>query len=179
MPIIRFDVLRSGGGTTIIPESLAQLEEIDPAMAARDRLFEMKINHSSTPVGHTINDKTYDMMRIDFEVPLGDLEVWTFRNTSFLPHPMHMHGAQFRVLDRNGSSKLAPTDLGWKDVVYVRPFQEVRVMVRFSQHTGTLLVHCHNLEHEDSGMMLNFAMVDSSSGVDMSVPEHELYMNLR
>jgi FtsP/CotA-like multicopper oxidase with cupredoxin domain len=31
----------------------------------------------------------------------------------------------------------------------------VRVAVRFDAHRGLFPLHCHNLEHEDSGMMMN------------------------
>ena len=33
------------------------------------------------------------------------------------------------------------------------------VAVRFPDYAGRYLLHCHNLEHEDAGMMLNFAVV--------------------
>jgi FtsP/CotA-like multicopper oxidase with cupredoxin domain len=32
----------------------------------------------------------------------------------------------------------------------------VRVRVCFEHHSGLFLYHCHNLEHEDMGMMRNF-----------------------
>ena len=35
----------------------------------------------------------------------------------------------------------------------------VRVAVRFEAHRGLFLLHCHNLEHEDTGMMLNVEVV--------------------
>jgi FtsP/CotA-like multicopper oxidase with cupredoxin domain len=28
----------------------------------------------------------------------------------------------------------------------------------FDRHRGRFLMHCHNLEHEDHGMMMNFAV---------------------
>jgi FtsP/CotA-like multicopper oxidase with cupredoxin domain len=34
--------------------------------------------------------------------------------------------------------------------------KRVRVRVRFERHPGMFLYHCHNLEHEDMGMMRNF-----------------------
>jgi FtsP/CotA-like multicopper oxidase with cupredoxin domain len=30
------------------------------------------------------------------------------------------------------------------------------VIRRFDDFTGMYLIHCHNLEHEDAGMMRNF-----------------------
>jgi FtsP/CotA-like multicopper oxidase with cupredoxin domain len=32
----------------------------------------------------------------------------------------------------------------------------VRLVMRFDGYRGVYLIHCHNLEHEDGGMMLNF-----------------------
>jgi FtsP/CotA-like multicopper oxidase with cupredoxin domain len=179
MPVIRFDVTRPGSGSVTIPATLANLERLDPTKAVRTRTFQLKIDHTTKPEGHTINDKTFEMMRIDEEVAIGDLEIWTFQNVSFLPHPMHLHGAQFQVLDRNGSTALDPRDLGWKDTVYVRPFDTVRVLVRFGTWPGVLLVHCHNLEHEDHGMMLNYSMVESSMGVESSERPAPSGMDLR
>jgi suppressor of ftsI/bilirubin oxidase len=49
------------------------------------------------------------------------------------------------------------TDLGLKDTVLVWPGESVRIAIRFDiDHEGpqTYLFHCHNMEHEDGGMML-------------------------
>jgi suppressor of ftsI/bilirubin oxidase len=40
--------------------------------------------------------------------------------------------------------------------VLVYPNETVKLAVRFSAHPGMFLIHCHNLEHEQTGMMLNF-----------------------
>ncbi len=80
-------------------------------------------------------------------------------------HPIHLHGAQFRVLGRSvESTDRTPwaamqhdwMDAGWKDTTLVMPGERARVLVRFPRYTGLFLYHCHNLEHEDMGMMRNF-----------------------
>jgi blue copper oxidase len=38
------------------------------------------------------------------------------------------------------------------------PGEEVAVIATFDRHRGIFLLHCHNLEHEDHGMMMNFAI---------------------
>jgi FtsP/CotA-like multicopper oxidase with cupredoxin domain len=48
-----------------------------------------------------------------------------------------------------------PWEAGGKDTVLLHPFETVRVAVRFTAHRGLFLLHCHNLEHEDMGMMAN------------------------
>lgn len=35
------------------------------------------------------------------------------------------------------------------------PGESVRVITKF-ERAGKFVFHCHNLEHEDDGMMLNF-----------------------
>lgn len=45
---------------------------------------------------------------------------------------------------------------GWKDTVLVMPGERVQLGLRFVDYTGRYLVHCHNLEHENAGMMRNF-----------------------
>ena len=74
-----------------------------------------------------------------------------------LPHPIHVHAGQFRVLSRTGGrNRLMPWEAGLKDTVLTHPGETVNVAVRFDRYPGLFLFHCHNLEHEDMGMMANF-----------------------
>ena len=118
-----------------------------------------------------INGLTYVQEATPIVVKRGTTEVWEIRNAArSMPHPMHVHGVQFRVLSRAGSPEqqtrvavgehgLAATDLGWKDTVLAWPGETVRIVTDFSHPflgDQVYMVHCHNLEHEDGGMMLNF-----------------------
>jgi FtsP/CotA-like multicopper oxidase with cupredoxin domain len=47
-------------------------------------------------------------------------------------------------------------DQGWKDTVLLMPGERVRLLVKFDHYAGLYIYHCHNLEHEDLGMMRNF-----------------------
>jgi FtsP/CotA-like multicopper oxidase with cupredoxin domain len=40
--------------------------------------------------------------------------------------------------------------------VLVQPSERVRVLLSFDAFRGLFLYHCHNLVHEDMGMMRNF-----------------------
>lgn len=82
-----------------------------------------------------------------------------------MAHPIHLHGQQFQILsrlvqDRHGSGYDTVKDgfinTGWKDTVLVMPGEEVTIIKPFQDYTGLFLYHCHNLEHEDMGMMRNF-----------------------
>jgi FtsP/CotA-like multicopper oxidase with cupredoxin domain len=83
----------------------------------------------------------------------------------FMAHPVHLHGVHFQVLDRQVDDaqragwetvSAGLIDQGWKDTVLVMPGERVRIAVRFDGYRGRYLLHCHNLEHEDSGMMRYF-----------------------
>ncbi|WP_224276194.1 multicopper oxidase domain-containing protein [Streptomyces sp. LS1784] len=73
-------------------------------------------------------------------------------------HPVHLHLNHFQVLSRNGGPP-GPFDAGWKDTVDLRPAEAVELAVRFTDHMGTFMLHCHNLEHEDMAMMGDFVTV--------------------
>ena len=63
----------------------------------------------------------------------------------------------------------------------VNPGETVRVLTRFDTHSGVFVHHCHNLEHEDSGMMQNFEVLPpptlavrrDGTSVSLSWPESE------
>jgi FtsP/CotA-like multicopper oxidase with cupredoxin domain len=107
-----------------------------------------------------INGKVFEMQRIDFSIPLGQTELWRFRTNGNAPHPVHVHGAPFQVQSRSGGrGALFPWEKGWKDTVLLEDGESVEVLVRFDGYRGVYLMHCHKLEHEDMGMMLNFEVV--------------------
>lgn len=109
---------------------------------------------------HTINGLQFDMQRVDARIRRNQTEVWTFVNESDLPHPVHVHAGQFRVLSRSGGrNRLMPWEMGLKDTVLTLPGEQVDVAVRFF-YPGTFLLHCHNLEHEDMGMMINYEVME-------------------
>jgi FtsP/CotA-like multicopper oxidase with cupredoxin domain len=139
-----------------LPSRLATLPTLDVSRGARRRSFRFE----SMMMRHTINGRSFALDRIDERVPLGETEVWTFSNASELPHPVHAHGGQFQVLSRTGGrARRMPWETGLKDTVLVLPGESVDVAVRFV-FLGRFLLHCHNLEHEDGGMMTNFEVVD-------------------
>ena len=81
---------------------------------------------------------------------------------------LSMVGGGMNMHRINGSTLLAPNDKGWKDTVLVNPSETVRVLVKFTDYAGIYLFHCHNLEHEDDGMMLNFKLTDNPIPVELT-----------
>jgi blue copper oxidase len=107
---------------------------------------------------HTINNKTYKSNEILASVNAGSTEIWEIDNSKNTEiHPMHIHGVQFQILERTGGrNSLIASEKGWKDTILLMPNEKVKLIMTFPQNKGKYLIHCHNLEHEDSGMMVNF-----------------------
>ena len=160
-----FDILRISGGEwepeqRTLPERLVQSSERAPQAvdAAGIRRF---VLDTQMMVGSMINGRQMDLRRIDHRVRRGDVEIWEFENRSPMPHPMHVHGVQFRVLSRNAAAPPA-NEQGLKDTVLVDVDETVRVIARFDDRADDahpFMFHCHNLEHEDAGMMGQFTVM--------------------
>jgi FtsP/CotA-like multicopper oxidase with cupredoxin domain len=157
LDLVRFDVNVSGTNSYAMPSALTNYEKLDPAKAVSTRYVQLTMDHTKPYGQHMIDGKTWDpnqMDRVDYQMKAGDLEIWEIENQGPAAHSMHFHGTQFQVLERVGKT-LRPNDLGWKDTVYFEPDDFVRLLVRYNTYKGLYLFHCHNLEHEDDGMMLN------------------------
>jgi len=107
-----------------------------------------------------INGQQYDPNRLDFTVPFGVTERWRFKTGGNAPHPVHVHGAHFKVVSRTGGrGRLYGWEGGWKDTVLLGDRETVDVLIRFEAYRGAYVIHCHQLEHESMGMMQNFRVV--------------------
>jgi len=182
--VLRFRVEKEVKNNALLPERLATLNYHNPNDAVNRRSprdFTLAMNMGQ---GWTINGRTFEMTNVarDEIVKLNDLEIWQFTNLSGgmgmgrgrgrgmmggmdLPHPMHIHGLQFQVIERKIESAYKDAwesvsagyvDEGWKDTVLVMPGEQVKVLLKFEDFSGLYLYHCHNLEHEDMGMMRNY-----------------------
>jgi len=151
-----------------VPERLSEAPRIDAANAV-ERPFRLGFSKGRW----RINDRVFEMGVTPIEVARGTVETWLIRNYhTSMPHAMHLHGFHFEVLARETSpdtiATLAvdaqgrlPTDLGRKDTVLVWPGESVRIAIDFTHPfpgPQTYMFHCHNMEHEDGGMMLGVAV---------------------
>jgi blue copper oxidase len=107
-----------------------------------------------------LNGKVYDISAIEFSVPFDVTERWSFVTNGNGPHPVHVHGVVFQVQSRTGGrGRVYEWERGWKDTVLVHDGETVEVLIRFTAHRGLYIMHCHQLAHEDAGMMANFMVV--------------------
>ncbi|MEO8213179.1 MAG: multicopper oxidase domain-containing protein [Myxococcales bacterium] len=162
--------LVSGGGERLaLPsrfEPLAWRADAEVVNLGRPR----RVDVSMSMMRWQLNGRSFEMTEVAPEerVKLGSTEDWEFRNIGgmmAMAHPLHLHGGQFQVVERElapGWHASAATlqagliDEGWKDTFLLLPGERVRLRMRFERYPGLFLYHCHNLEHEDAGMMRNF-----------------------
>lgn len=84
-----------------------------------------------------------------------------------MAHPIHLHGQSFQIVSRSivsdeeadyATVKDGFIESGLKDTVLVMPGETVRIIKPFQDFKGLFMYHCHNLEHEDMGMMRDFSV---------------------
>jgi len=185
--VMAVEVAEKANSSTRLPEKLSSFSHYmaaDAVNAGSPRTFTLAM---SMGMSWTINGRTFQMTDVadDEIVKLDTLEMWEFINQAgggsqgrgmgnmmgggmTLPHPMHVHGLQFQVVEREidpafrGAWETVSDgylDEGWKDTVLTMPGERVKILLKFEDFSGLYLYHCHNLEHEDMGMMRNYRVV--------------------
>jgi blue copper oxidase len=160
LSVARFTIgsgTRVRGGTLTLPASIA------PPATRPDRALQTQL--SFRHMRGFLNGRSFDMTGVadDERMQINKPVTWTFSNDGpgmAMPHPMHVHGVRFRILERSGGE--AADDLregivsaGYKDTFLIMPGEHIRLAFTPTE-PGLFMYHCHNLEHEDSGMMRNF-----------------------
>lgn len=143
-----------------LPEKLAEPFYIAPSKDEKMRVFDLVMGRGVA----LINNKEMSMSRIDEEVEIGKSEIWRIRNNQSqmmrMAHPFHIHGCSFEIIKRDGRP-IYPFEKGAKDTVLVASGEVVDIRVIFHKKANKenpYMYHCHNLEHEDLGMMGQFTV---------------------
>jgi len=165
--LMKINVTQQVAYDRAVPERLSTITPITTAGATTRPI---SLTQTMMPMQWLINGTSYKANESPIAVRKGATEIWDIQNAQMsMPHPMHIHGFQFQVLERKNSPKQVAslavdghgrfaTDLGWKDTVLVWPDETVRIALDFTHpFTGEqkYVFHCHILEHEDNGMMVN------------------------
>ena len=114
---------------------------------------------------------------------LNSVEEWKITNRNNDEHPMHIHVNDFQVTQV--VDPIAGTTTGvqpWgQDNVNVpapvtdaneNPLEAASVTLRteFTEYTGTFVIHCHRLNHEDNGLMALVNVIPEVSTYGVAVP---------
>jgi multicopper oxidase len=89
------------------------------------------------------------------EVHEGERVRLVFNNRTTMFHPMHLHGHTFQVVLPSGAPGAR------KDTAIIRP--DERLTVDFiADNPGQWMLHCHNLYHQQGGMMTTVSYVSEN-----------------
>ena len=150
--------------------------------------------------GFYVNNKVYDPNRVDFTRQVGTTDDWELTALGE-PHIFHIHVNPFEIMDvlhkgksifgDKGKCLSGPDSVGlenqycgmwhtYKDTVFVEPDYKVLIRTRYDRYIGEFVIHCHILDHEDSGMMTNVQIVPNlgapGNGIGMPGMKHSHMM---
>jgi FtsP/CotA-like multicopper oxidase with cupredoxin domain len=81
------------------------------------------------------------------ELKLGKSYVFDLENLTPHSHPIHLHGMSFTVL----SSNMGPVQPFVSDTYLIQPNEKVQLGL-VADNLGDWLLHCHIIEHQETGM---------------------------
>jgi FtsP/CotA-like multicopper oxidase with cupredoxin domain len=139
---------------------------------------EVTIKQSMAPI-FMIDNEQFSEHKYYQTMVLGEEEEWTIINTTIVPHPFHIHVNPFQVVEifdpNEGGIKRKWDKFGvWQDVIAIPSALKdtttgkllidpdtgvaktpgyLRIRTKFVDFTGSFVLHCHILAHEDRGMM--------------------------
>jgi spore coat protein A, manganese oxidase len=163
--IMQFRVTQNLADSSTVPASLRPLPNLGSPTMTRTWDFAFTGGH------WTVNGLRFDHHRVDAQPVLGTTEKWIFRNVNVAPadvHTIHVHDVDQQLVSRGGNPP-APFEL-MKETWFLFPGETIEVILKFTDHLGRYVIHCHLLEHEDDGMMAQFEVVAPSTPTPTGTP---------
>ncbi len=123
-----------------------KLPDESPSMGKVDRAFRQILSGGMHSPYWTINGRVYPNAE-RLVVKEGDRVRIKYWNRSMMPHPMHLHGHFFRLVN----PAIPPDTWVLKDTVIVDSMQGMEIEF-VADNRGKWFHHCHNLYHMVAGM---------------------------
>jgi FtsP/CotA-like multicopper oxidase with cupredoxin domain/peroxiredoxin/HEAT repeat protein len=129
--------------------------------------------------GFRINGQPYDPEQtLEPKPRLNDAETWELTVQASPPviHPFHIHVNAFEIFSisrtnpQTGLFEERISEPLWRDTIAVEPGWTVKFRTRYEDFAGKFVQHCHILDHEDQGMMMNVEIVDPAQPVSATSP---------
>lgn len=130
-----------------LPYNGKLLRDIEENEVTYGRRLEFGMVYGPPEPHFVINNQPFSCTET-WQIPLGAVEEWEIYNHTQYAHPFHIHVNPFQVV--SGGNVEPGT---WLDTMQLEPFQRIKFRTRFENFTGKFVFHCHNLMHEDRGMM--------------------------
>jgi FtsP/CotA-like multicopper oxidase with cupredoxin domain len=138
---------------TLDLERTLRAEKPSPERKA-DRVHTLNLTGEMAGYIWSINNVAWNKDVPPLPVAEGERVELVFINRTPMPHPMHLHGHEFQVVEIDGERFLGAV----RDTILITPGR--RVVVAFdANNPGWWAIHCHLLYHLDAGMFTTIKYV--------------------
>ncbi len=135
--------------TLELESRLSAMQPLEPRKA--DRVHTLNLTGDMAKYIWSINNLAWTPEVPPLPIAKGERIELVLVNQTGMPHPMHLHGHEFQVVEIDG--KRFPGAV--RDTVLVTPGR--RVVIAFdANNPGFWAFHCHLLYHLDAGMFTTF-----------------------
>ena len=135
-----------------LERSLRAVGPLPPRKA--DRVHQVNLTGEMAGYIWSINGVAWTKEVPPLEIAKDERVELVFQNKTPMPHPMHLHGHEFQVVEIDGKRFAGAV----RDTVLVTP--GARVVVAFdANNPGLWAMHCHLLYHADAGMFTTLRYV--------------------
>jgi FtsP/CotA-like multicopper oxidase with cupredoxin domain len=133
----------------------SRLRAVKPLKARKpDRVHTLNLTGEMAGYRWSINNIAWSKDVAPLPVAKGERVELIFVNRTPMPHPMHLHGHEFQVVEIDGKRFSGAV----RDTVLVPPGR--RVVVAFdANNPGLWALHCHLLYHLEAGMFTTLRYV--------------------
>lgn len=114
---------------------------------------------------------------------LNSVEEWLITNTNNDGHPMHIHVNDFQVQEivdplvgtRTGVQPWGVDNVNVPATAVAGDAEDtvpssLTLRTEFTEYTGTFVIHCHRLNHEDNGLMALISVIPEISSYAVAIP---------
>jgi FtsP/CotA-like multicopper oxidase with cupredoxin domain len=138
--------------TLDLERRLRAAEPLKPRKA--DRVHTLNLTGEMTGYVWSINNVVWSKDTPPLPIASGERVELAIVNRTMMPHPMHLHGHEYQVVEIDGKRFAGAV----RDTVLVPPGR--RVVVAFdANNPGLWAFHCHLLYHLEGGMFATFRYV--------------------
>ncbi len=147
-PVVRVAELAAAPSPALTLDLESRLRALSPLGPRRpDRTHRLNLTGNMAKYIWSINDVAWNPQVPPLPVAQGERVELILVNQTAMPHPMHLHGHEFQVVEIDGMRFAGAV----RDTVLVPPGQ--RVVIAFdANNPGLWAFHCHLLYHLDAGM---------------------------
>jgi FtsP/CotA-like multicopper oxidase with cupredoxin domain len=154
-PVARLPDAASTASPALTLDLESRLRAVKPLKPRKaDRTHTLNLTGEMAGYVWSINNVAWNKDVPPLALAAGERVELVFINQTRMPHPMHLHGHEFQVVEIDGKRFAGAV----RDTVLVPPRR--RVVVAFdANNPGLWALHCHLLYHLESGMFTTLRYV--------------------